>query len=157
MDNRQSPAAFRVSDIPLYTIPKNTAYSVHKQPGLILPSIKDLQLPMTKTINAETQTQTEVFQAVHDGNTALPPLYSPTTRRNRKDFKQPYTTDQVRFIQGKRDGENMPWIKVTEEYNREFPGCHRTRSGLEARYYREQLVEERAAIASRDWDGNNNS
>lgn len=43
----------------------------------------------------------------------------------------------------------MTWIKVTEEYNREFPGYHRTRSGLEARYYREQLLEGRTAFASR--------
>jgi hypothetical protein len=134
MDNRQSPAI----NISLYTISKNTAYSVHKQPGLILPSIKDLHLPITKTVDAQTQTQTQTgsFQEERNEKPTLLRAYSATTRSNK-----PYTPDQIRFLQCKRDNEDMPWKRVTEEYNRAFPGYYRSRSGLEARYYREQLSE----------------
>lgn len=150
MDNRQSSATLPVSYRPLqYLMPNNPTYSAHNPAGITLPSSKDLHLPMTKTVNAETKTQTEAFQAEHDGNTALSPSYGTTIGRNKNNFKPPYTTDQVRFIQNKRVDENMPWIKVTEEYNREFPDYQRTRSGIEARYYREQLLEGRAVFASR--------
>jgi hypothetical protein len=137
MDNRQSPAI----NISLYTIPKNTACSVHKQPGLILPSIKDLHLPISKTVDAQTQTQTGFFQEEQNEKPTLLRAYSATTRPRKHHSNKPYTPDQIRFIQCKRDNEDMPWMRVTEEYNRAFPGYYRSRSGLEARYYREQLSE----------------
>ncbi|KFZ10823.1 hypothetical protein V501_05033 [Pseudogymnoascus sp. VKM F-4519 (FW-2642)] len=158
MDNRQSSATFSVPHIPLYPMPNNTAYSVHGQSGLILPSIKDLHLPMTKAVNAWTQTQTELFQEKHSGNPTPLPSYATTTNAatthaaTTHGYKyrsnKPYTPDQIRFIQCKRDDENMPWTRVTEAYNQAFPGYYRSRGGLECRYYREQEPKGSAGSAS---------
>ncbi|KFY31684.1 hypothetical protein V493_00894 [Pseudogymnoascus sp. VKM F-4281 (FW-2241)] len=145
MDNRQSSATPGVSNRPLlYPMPNNTAYSVHEQFRLILPPIKDLHLPMTKAVDAQTQTQTVLSQAIHSDNpTSLPP-YTATIHRSNKH----YTLDQIRFIQCKRDDENMPWMRVAEEYNRAFPGYYRSQAGLEGRYYREQSSEPRGNTGS---------
>lgn len=143
MDGRQSSTQFRVSNGPLlYPILENTAHSAPEQPRVILPSIKDLHFPMYKSVNAQTQTQPEPFQANHSrhqsSNSASLPSYARPVHSYKHRSNKPYTTGQLLFIQCKRDDDNMPWKRVTEEYNREFPGYYRSRSGLEARYYREQ-------------------
>jgi hypothetical protein len=153
MDNRQSSATFGVPHIPLYPMPNITAHLVHEQSGLILPSMKDLHLPMTKAVNAWTQTQTGLFQAKHSENPTSLPSYAATTHAaTTHGYKyrsnKPYTPDQIRFIQCKRDDENMPWTTVTEEYNQAFPGHYRSRGGLECRYYREQLSEPKGSAGS---------
>ncbi|KFY02071.1 hypothetical protein O988_02372 [Pseudogymnoascus sp. VKM F-3808] len=81
------------------------------------------------------------FQEEQNEKPTLLRAYSATTRPRKHHSNKPYTPDQIRFIQCKRDNEDMPWMRVTEEYNRAFPGYYRSRSGLEARYYREQLSE----------------
>lgn len=161
MDGRQSSAEARVSNGPLlYPILENTAHSSSpEQLGFILPSIKDLHLPINKAVDAQTQTQTRLFQANHSrhqgGNpTSLPPCAA-TVHVYRYHSNKPYTSDQIRFIQCKKDDENMPWKRITEEYNRAFPGYYRSRGGLECRYYREQLPEPKGStdFASRTQNG----
>ncbi|KFZ04524.1 hypothetical protein V502_10085, partial [Pseudogymnoascus sp. VKM F-4520 (FW-2644)] len=146
MDDRQSSAEFRVSNGPLlYPILENTAHSAPEQFGLILPSIKYLHLPMNKAVDAQTRTQTRLFQANHSrhqsGNPTSLPSCAATVHVYKYHSNKPYTSDQIRFIQCKRDDENMPWKRVTEGYNKAFPGYYRSQSGIEARYYREQAPE----------------
>lgn len=139
MDDRQSNGPL------LQPILENIAHSAPKQFGLILPSIQDLHLPMNKAVDAQTQTQTRLFQANYSWHqsgspTSLPSYATPVHNCKYRSNKR-YTSSQICFIQCKRDYENMPWKRVTDEYNRAFPGYYRSRSSLEARYYREQLSE----------------
>ncbi|ELR08400.1 hypothetical protein GMDG_03189 [Pseudogymnoascus destructans 20631-21] len=142
MDGRHSSAQFCASKRPLlYPILENTVH-LHQQPQIILPPIKDLHLPMYKSVNAQTQTQPELFQANHSqhqsSNSATLPSYAKPIHSYKHRSNKSYTADQLLFIQTERDAKNTPWKIVTEEYNKAFPGYYRSQSGLEARYYREQ-------------------
>ncbi|KFY31516.1 hypothetical protein V493_01045 [Pseudogymnoascus sp. VKM F-4281 (FW-2241)] len=97
---------------------------------------------MCKSVNAQTQTQPEHFQANHSrrqssNSTSLPSYAKPAHSYNHCLNKR-YTADERLFIQSERDDKNTPWKIVAEKYNRAFPDYYRTRSSLEACYYRER-------------------
>lgn len=142
MDTRRSSTQFCASNRPLlYPILENTVH-LDQQPRVILPSIKELHLLMCKSVNAQTQTQPEHFQANHSrrqssNSTSLPSYAKPAHSYNHCLNKR-YTADERLFIQSERDDKNTPWKIVAEKYNRAFPDYYRTRSSLEACYYRER-------------------
>ncbi|KAL9598968.1 MAG: hypothetical protein Q9219_004151 [cf. Caloplaca sp. 3 TL-2023] len=59
---------------------------------------------------------------------------APSTSRERRDFRPPYTEEEINFIWYHREDLQWDWKAVRDAFNCQFP--NRKESGIQCKYYR---------------------